>query len=184
MLALVVKPMVWRLLVLISPMSRAVSICRVVATWLLRTALSLPNPSQMVIPTVFALLQAAARHQTWRVTGSTFTIDDSLGYDPAEGDYHSAIYIRAGATETIDISDNTINAEVVNFSPVVNLDTIYGANTWLLAMVSMNLRSPQPQPKVNMSPGNDHWQLWCRVCRICKCDCGTGYNWLSHGGQF
>lgn len=65
------------------------------------------------------------------VTGSTFTIDDSLGYDPAEGDYHSAIYIRAGATGTIDISDNTINAEVVNFSPYVDLDTIFAAdNTW------------------------------------------------------
>jgi len=87
-----------------------------------------------------------------KVTGSTFTIDDSLGYDPAEGDYHSAIYIRAGATETIDISDNTINAEVVNFSPVVNLDTIYGANTWPFGYGVYEPKITAAPTKLYMSP--------------------------------
>ena len=65
------------------------------------------------------------------VTGSTFTIDNSGGFKPDSGEYHSAIYIRSGATGTIDISNNTINAEVVNFSPDVDLDTIFAAyNTW------------------------------------------------------
>ncbi len=50
------------------------------------------------------------------VTGSTFTIDDSLGFDPAEGDYHAALYIRAGATGSLELDKNQILGDVVQLS--------------------------------------------------------------------
>lgn len=64
------------------------------------------------------------------VTGSTFTIDDSLGFDPTPTDYHATIIIRAGATGTIAISGNTINNELVGLATVADLNAIYAANVF------------------------------------------------------
>lgn len=50
------------------------------------------------------------------VTGSTFNIDDSLGFDPASGDYHAALYIRAGATGSLELDKNQILGDVVQLS--------------------------------------------------------------------
>ncbi len=50
------------------------------------------------------------------VTGSTFEIDNSLGFDPADGEYHVALYIRAGATGNLLAANNNILHDVVNLS--------------------------------------------------------------------
>lgn len=50
------------------------------------------------------------------VTGSTFTIDDSLGFDPTPTDYHATIIIRAGATGTFTVEYNRILGEVFNLT--------------------------------------------------------------------
>ena len=60
------------------------------------------------------------------ITGSTFAIDDSLGFDPVEGDYHVALYVRVGAKGTLDIEDSKILGDVVNLSTV----TLDATNNW------------------------------------------------------
>lgn len=64
------------------------------------------------------------------ITGSTFSIDDSEGFDPASGDYHVTVYIRGTAEGTFDISGNTINGDMVDTSGTSDLYAILNANTW------------------------------------------------------
>lgn len=86
------------------------------------------------------------------VTGSTFTIDDSLGFDPTPTDYHATIIIRAGATGTIAISGNTINNELVGLATVADLDAIYAANVFPFGYGVYGTKITAAPTKLYMSP--------------------------------